>query len=50
MHGTGDMKEWKQIASDVDKYFDTYEGYMSSHNASLASDEELRKVAEKLRG
>jgi histidine triad (HIT) family protein len=50
MHGTKDMAEWKQIASDVDKYFEKYEGYISSHNYKRADDAELAKLAEQIRG
>ncbi len=32
MHGTENLKEWKPIKSNVDKYFDKYEGYISSHD------------------
>lgn len=49
MHGTADMKEWRPFKSKVDKYFDGYEGYISSHCGQLANDEELTRVAEKLR-
>jgi histidine triad (HIT) family protein len=31
MHGTK-MKKWKHIKSNVNKYFEKYEGYISSHN------------------
>ena len=49
MHGTGDMTEWKAINSDQDKYFDTYEGYLSSHNGPRADDQKLAQIAEKIR-
>ena len=32
MHGTADTKEGKPIESEVNKYFDQYEGYISSHD------------------
>src|SRR5260221_7256783 len=38
MHGT-DKEDWEQFASDVDKYFDKYEGYISSHNGKRVDDE-----------
>ncbi|MCX6799771.1 MAG: HIT family protein [Candidatus Falkowbacteria bacterium] len=47
MHGTKTDK-WKEHKSDVDKYFEYYEGYMSSHNYKRADDTELDKVLEKL--
>jgi diadenosine tetraphosphate (Ap4A) HIT family hydrolase len=49
MHGTKDMKEWRPIESKVDKYFDKYEGYISSHDYKKADDSELEKLAEKIR-
>ncbi|MEM4605757.1 MAG: HIT family protein [Candidatus Pacearchaeota archaeon] len=48
MHGTK-MKEWKPIKSNVDKFFEKYEGYISSHDYRRADDEELKKIAEKIR-
>ena len=48
MHGTK-MKEWRPINSGVPKYFDKYEGYVSSHDYKRADDEKLKKLAEKLR-
>jgi diadenosine tetraphosphate (Ap4A) HIT family hydrolase len=50
MHGTKDMKEWKAIHSNVDKFFTKYEGYISSHDHKRENDEKLRKLAEKIRG
>lgn len=49
MHGTGDMETWQQVSSDVDKYFEKYEGYISSHNGPRADDKQLAKVAQKIR-
>jgi histidine triad (HIT) family protein len=45
MHGTGDMKQWKAINSKSKKFFDVYEGYLSSHDCDRASDTELEKIA-----
>jgi diadenosine tetraphosphate (Ap4A) HIT family hydrolase len=50
MHGTADMKEWKNIESNVAKYFKKYEGYVSSHDYERADDAELAALAKKLRG
>lgn len=47
MHDTGD--EWNPIKSDVDKFFDKYEGYISSHDYKRADDEKLTGIAEKIR-
>ena len=50
MHGTKQMHEnWKQVSSNVDKYFDQYEGYISSHDFKRADDGELAKLAEGIR-
>ena len=48
MHGTV-MDEWKPINSTVDKYFEKYEGYMSSHDYKRADDEKLFDLAKKLK-
>jgi hypothetical protein len=34
----------------VDKFFDRYEGYLSSHDHRRADDADLRRLAEQLRG
>lgn len=49
MHGTADMKEWKQLKSNVDKYFEKYEGYISSHDYKREDDEKLASLAAKIR-
>ena len=48
MHGTK-ISEWKQLKSNVDKYFEKYEGYMSSHDYKRADDEKLAKLAKKIK-
>ena len=48
MHGTK-MENWKPIHSKINTYFDTYPGYISSHDADRADDAELAKLAEKIR-
>ena len=48
MHGTN-IKEWKPLKSNIDKYFDNYEGYISSHDYKRADDGELAKLAKKIR-
>ena len=50
MHGTADMKEWLAISSSCDKYFEKYEGYISSHDYKRADDEKLAKLAKKITG
>ncbi|MFA6136302.1 MAG: HIT family protein [Candidatus Paceibacterota bacterium] len=49
MHGTENIKEWKPIKSNVDKYFEKYEGYISSHDYKRADDEKLTQLAKKIR-
>jgi len=49
MHGTADLKEWKKIESNVDKYFDQYEGYVSSHDYERADDAQLSELAKQIR-
>lgn len=49
MHGTSNLKKWKALKSNVDKYFWTYEGYISSHDYKRANDTELAKLAKKIR-
>lgn len=48
MHGTS-SDIWKQHNSDVSKYFDIYEGYISSHNGPRADDKVLAKTADQIR-
>ncbi|KAA0020354.1 HIT family protein [Salinicola corii] len=49
MHGTGDDAAFKPIESRVDKYFDVYEGYLSSHEYLRADDAELAALAARIR-
>jgi len=49
MHGTGHLEKWTPINSNVNKYFERYEGYISSHDFKRADDEKLSKLAEKIR-
>ena len=48
MHGTKN-NEWQQHNSHVDKIFNKYEGYISSHNGPRADDEELSEIAAKIK-
>jgi histidine triad (HIT) family protein len=48
MHGTGDMEEWKQMKSNVDIFFEKYQGYISSHDFKRADDAELAKIAARI--
>ncbi len=49
MHGTGNDSKFQLIESKMDKFFDHYEGYLSSHDAARADDEELAKLAAHIR-
>jgi len=49
MHGTADMSEWKRVESNVPKFFEQYEGYISSHDFERADDARLSELAEKIR-
>lgn len=48
MHGT-DEEEWDRKKSDFDRYFEKYEGYISSNTSEMADDEQLEELAEKIR-
>ncbi len=48
MHGTK-MKNWKPLKSNVDKYFEKYEGYISSHDYKRADDGKLAELAKNIR-
>jgi diadenosine tetraphosphate (Ap4A) HIT family hydrolase len=47
MHGTK-MAKWKPIKSFVDKYFEKYEGYISSHDYKRADDKKLAELAKRI--
>lgn len=51
MHGTEHLKrgEWKQSLSDVEHWFDTYEGWISSAGGPMAATEDLIKLTEQLK-
>jgi histidine triad (HIT) family protein len=48
MHGTK-SGSWERRASAERKYFDRYEGFISSHDCERASDEALAELAKRLR-
>lgn len=48
MHGTK-QGSWQAIKSSVNKYFEKYEGYISSHDYKRAGDEKLSALAKKIR-
>ncbi len=49
MHGTEDMSEWRPIESEKDDFYLVYPGYISSHDAKAADQEELAKLAKRVR-
>ena len=49
MHGTGDMGQWKPIHSTHRKFSTQYEGYISSHDGTRMSDDELARIANMIR-
>ncbi|MHB0865481.1 MAG: HIT family protein [Minisyncoccota bacterium] len=51
MHGTEHLKrgEWRQQFSDVEHWFDTYEGWISSAGGPLADASELAELTRKIR-
>ena len=49
MHGTGDGSTFKPISSNNKKYFEQYEGYISSHDHERADDEKLTILAKRIR-
>ena len=48
MHRTKNPK-WKPIAPKIDKYFEKYEEYTSSHDYKRADNERLYRLAQKIR-
>ncbi len=49
LHGTSPMEKWERRASNVDVYFDQYQGYVSSHDFQRADDKELKALAAEIR-
>ncbi|UYG09027.1 HIT family protein [Halomonas sp. M4R1S46] len=49
MHGTGNDPTFQAVESRVDKYFERYEGYLSSHDYRRADDERLAELAARIR-
>lgn len=49
MHGTADMTAWKAIESEVNEYYTSYPGYLSSHDYERADDASLVALANKIR-
>jgi diadenosine tetraphosphate (Ap4A) HIT family hydrolase len=51
MHGTGYTKkgDWKQHHSEIETYFERYEGYISSNDGEQTDLEKLEKLAKMIR-
>ncbi|MFH7563868.1 HIT family protein [Oceanimonas smirnovii] len=49
MHGTGSSSAFQAIESVREKYFEQYEGYLSSHDSHRANDDELAALAAHIR-
>ncbi len=51
MHSTAHFEdgEWKQYHSDQDSFFETYQGYISSHDAAQADLDRLEALASDIR-
>jgi histidine triad (HIT) family protein len=49
MHKTGEGSGFKPIEFKLDKFFERYEGYLSSHDHSRANDKELSTLAALIR-
>ena len=49
MHGTAGDGEWKKHVSNINKFFEKYEGYISSHDSDKADGKKLAELAKKIR-
>lgn len=49
MHGTGNSSAFKPISSSVDKFFEHYEGYISSHDFKGETTQDLTTIARRIR-
>ncbi|EKD62028.1 MAG: hypothetical protein ACD_52C00323G0012 [uncultured bacterium] len=49
MHGTSELKWWEKIERSKKVFFKKYPGYLSSHDADRAPDEELKSLGDKIR-
>ena len=48
LHGTANIAKWKPITAYLDKYFEEYEGYISTHDYVREDNKTLEKLAKKL--
>jgi len=49
LHGTAGAWEQRRSSAEVSTYFEQYAGYVSSHDAERADDEELARLAARIR-
>lgn len=49
MHKTSSVAKWEPQMAYVEKFFDKYEGYLSTHEYTRAEDKHLEKLARKIR-
>ncbi|MFV2198057.1 hypothetical protein [Nocardiopsis sp. LOL_012] len=51
MHGTAGNAggSWREVASKIEGYFESYQGYLSSHEDTRADDAHLAEVAARVR-
>ncbi len=49
MHGTKEFHLWQPIESSQKKFFEQYEGYISSHDCERADDTKLAELAQKIK-
>jgi len=51
MHNTEYLKddEWKQVHCHYDKFFDKYEGYLSSNDGPKADEKKIKELADQLK-
>ncbi len=43
LHGTASLEQWRPIESTSPKFFERYEGYISSHDAARATTNSWRR-------
>lgn len=48
MHGTASQTHWQEVKSNIDTYFEQYQGYISSHDCARADDAELAELAQRI--
>lgn len=49
MHGTKKIAKWEKASAYMDKFFEKYEGYLSSHESVRVDDKILERLAKKIK-